>query len=252
MKNFRQNFRQYLINKYSLIKNIIRLYKISDEIGFDKIISLVNLFEKEYGHDQSVRLGKPVDAFLKPIPWYTYPAIEYLKQFDFSDKNIFEYGSGNSSIFWASLANSVTSVEKDASWFEVISKSQLSNLTIHLKEQKSEYVNFIENGNTPYDLIIIDGDYRYDCAEVAINYLSNDGLIILDDSERYPELCSTLREHDLIQVDFFGLAPIVYYTKTTSLFLQRTVPLKPLLGKLPHFGIGSLRREYDKSNNLKI
>ena len=58
-----------------------------------------------------------------------------------------------------------------------------------MKEQKSEYVNCIESGNILYDLIVIDGAYRYDCAEVAIKYLSNDGLIILDDSERYPELC---------------------------------------------------------------
>jgi hypothetical protein len=53
-------------------------------------------------------------------------------------------------------------------------------------------------------------------------------------------------------VDFFGLAPIVYYTKTTSLFLQKTFSLKPLSGKIPHFGIGSLRREYDRYDNIKI
>jgi hypothetical protein len=237
-----KDFRQYLINKYSLIKNIIYLCKMSNEIGLNQIISLINLFEKKYGHDQSVRLGKPVDAFLKPIPWYTYPAIEYLKQFDFSDKHIFEYGSGNSSIFWASLAKSVTSVEKDASWFEVISKSKPSNLNIHLKEQKSEYVNFIAHGNTLYDLVVIDGAYRYDCAKVAVKYLSDDGLIIVDNSERYPKLCSDIRSHDLIQVDFFGFGPINYYTWTTSLFFQRKFRLDPL-NKLPHFGIGSLCEE---------
>jgi hypothetical protein len=247
-----KNFRQHLINKYRTIKNIVRISKMSNEIGLDKIISIINLFENDYGHHQSVLLGKPVDSDLNPIPWYTYPAIEYLKQFDFSDKNIFEYGSGNSSIFWASLAKSVTSVEKDASWFEVISKSKSSNLNIILKEQKSEYVNCIESGNILYDLIVIDGAYRYDCAEVAIKYLSNDGLIILDDSERYPELCSALRNNNLIQVDFFGLTPIVYYTKTTSLFLQKTFSLKPLSGKSPHFGIGSLCREYDRYDNIKI
>ncbi|MEA5503468.1 hypothetical protein VB735_10165 [Halotia wernerae UHCC 0503] len=237
--------RQYLINKSRHLKNIIHLYKISSEIGFDKIISLINLFENEYGHQKSVRLGKPVDAFLNPLPWYTYPAIEYLKQFDFSNKNIFEYGSGNSSIFWSSLAKSVTSVEIDPLWFEVISKSKPSNLNIYLKEKKSEYVFFIENGNTPYDLVVIDGSYRYECSKAATKHLSDDGLIILDNSERYPKLCSDLRSHDLIQVDFFGFGPINYYTWTTSLFFQRKCRLRPL-NKLPHFGIGSLCQELDE------
>jgi hypothetical protein len=218
---------------------------MSNEIGLDKIISIINLVENDYGHHQSVLLGKPVDSDLNPIPWYTYPAIEYLKQFDFSDKNIFEYGSGNSSLFWASLAKSVTSVEKDASWFEVISKSKSSNLNIILKEQKSEYVNFIENGNILYDLIVIDGAYRYDCAKVAVKYLSDDGFIVVDNSERYPKLCSDIRNNNLIQVDFFGFGPINYYTWTTSLFFQRNCRLKPL-NKLPHFGIGGLCEEFDE------
>lgn len=240
-----KNFRQHLINKYRTIKNIVRISKMSNEIGLDKIISIINLFENDYGHHQSVLLGKPVDSDLNPIPWYTYPAIEYLKQFDFSDKNIFEYGSGNSSIFWASLAKSVTSLEKDASWFEVISKSKSSNLNIILKEQKSEYVNFIESGNILYDLIVIDGAYRYDCAKVAVKYLSDDGFIVVDNSERYPKLCSDIRNNNLIQVDFFGFGPINYYTWTTSLFFQRNCRLKPL-NKLPHFGIGSLCEEFDE------
>jgi hypothetical protein len=239
------NFKNYLGRKYRSLKNIFILYKMAGEIGFDKTVWLVNLFENEYGHHKSASLGKSVDNDLNPLPWYTYPAIEYLKQFDFKDKNIFEYGSGNSSIFWSSLANSVTSVEIDPAWFEIISKSKLSNLKIHLKEQKFEYANFIKEENKLYDLIVIDGSYRYDCARAAIHCIAEDGLIILDNSERYPALCSELRSHDLIQVDFFGLGPINYYTSTTSLFFQRKCKLNPL-NKLPYFGIGSLCKEYDE------
>lgn len=244
MHNIKKN-RLSLSNKYKTIKNIVRLLWMSYRIGFDKMMSLVNLVENEYGHQQSVQLGKPVDASLNPIPWYTYPAIEYLKQFDFVDKNIFEYGSGNSSIFWSLLAKSVTSVEIDPQWFEIISKSKSENLSIHLKEEQFEYVNFIGNDDKLYDLIVIDGAYRYECAKAAVKYISDDGLIILDNSERYPKLCSELRSHDLLQVDFFGLGPINYYTWTTSLFFQKQCRLKPL-NKLPYFGVGSLCEEFDE------
>jgi hypothetical protein len=240
-----KKIKPYLSNKLRILKDIAHLYQISYAVGFDKTISLVNLFENEYGHQKSVHLGKPVDASLNPIPWYTYPAIEYLKQFDFVDKHIFEYGSGNSSIFWSLLAKSVTSVEIDPEWFETISKSKSKNLSIHLKEEQFEYVDFIENANKLYDVIVIDGAYRYDCAKAAIKCISDDGLIILDNSERYPKLCSELRNHDLLQVDFFGLGPINYYTWTTSLFFQKRCRLKPLK-KLPCFGVGSLREEFDE------
>src|SRR5688572_10403591 len=50
----------------------------------------------------------------QPIPWYTYPAIEFIRQLDFSQSTVFEYGSGNSTMFWAASAARVISVEEDA------------------------------------------------------------------------------------------------------------------------------------------
>jgi hypothetical protein len=237
-------FRQYLIDRYRYLKNIIHILKIADRINLSNSISFIDIIENQYGHEKSVRLGKPVDTYSNPIPWYTYPAIEYLKQFDFADKNIFEYGSGNSSMFWAVMANSVTSVEIDPEWFEAICKIKSDKLAIHLKQDKIEYVNFIQNGNKLYDLIVIDGAYRYECAKVAVKNIADDGLIILDNSERYPTLCAELRTHDLLQVDFFGFGPINYYTWTTSLFFKNQCRLNPL-NKLPQFGIGSLCEEFD-------
>ena len=240
----------FLGKTYKNLKNIVFLYRMSFQIGIDNVISIINLIENEYGHQKSVDLGKPVDGSLNPIPWYTYPAIEYLKQFDFSNKSIFEYGSGNSSIFWSSLAGSVTSVETDSSWFEVTHKIKPHNLKIYLKKERLEYVNSIMEDNCFYDVIVIDGSYRYDCARIAAKCLSIDGFIILDDSERYPEICSILRNNDLIQVDFLGLSPIVYYTKTTSLFFKRQFRLDILSDKSPYFSIGSLCHLYDENDNL--
>src|SRR5262245_31531933 len=71
-----------------------------------------------YGHLKSVRAGRSVDAAGRPIPWYTYPAIEYLRQLDLSEKTVFEYGSGNSTLFWAECAARVVTVEDDERWSE--------------------------------------------------------------------------------------------------------------------------------------
>ena len=48
---------------------------------------------------KSLKLGKPVDNKMNPIPWWTYPVIDYLNQFNFNDEIIFEYGPGNGT-YW--------------------------------------------------------------------------------------------------------------------------------------------------------
>ena len=58
-----------------------------------------------YGHLRSVRAASPVDAAGKPIPWYTYPAIDFLRQLDLSERTVFDiHGSGKSTLFWAARA----------------------------------------------------------------------------------------------------------------------------------------------------
>jgi len=70
------------------------------------------------GQYNSLKQGKPVDSFNNPLPWITYPCIEYLNQFDFSNETVFEYGSGGSTKwFLNNKSKKVISVEDDISWF---------------------------------------------------------------------------------------------------------------------------------------
>jgi len=75
-----------------------------------------------YGHLNSVSKKRSIDAGGEPIPWYTYPAIEYIKQLDFRYKSVFEYGAGNSTIFWSRIADHAVSVEDDEIWHETVSR----------------------------------------------------------------------------------------------------------------------------------
>ena len=45
-----------------------------------------------YGYDRSLRERSCVDKDGNAVPWMTYPAIEYLSQFDFSENTLFEWG----------------------------------------------------------------------------------------------------------------------------------------------------------------
>ena len=49
------------------------------------------MWQKEFAVERSMDEKLCRDRDGNPIPWYTYPVIEYLTQFDYTDKKIFEY-----------------------------------------------------------------------------------------------------------------------------------------------------------------
>jgi hypothetical protein len=69
--------------------------------------------------------------------------------------------------------------------------------------------------------------------------LAENGLIILDNSERHPAATQYLRSQNFIQVDFYGFAPIVSFTGVTSFFFSRKFDFKPFNERMPVDPIGS-------------
>lgn len=187
-----------------------------------------------------------VDKEGNPIPWYTYPAIEYLRRFNFSDKTIFEWGSGYSSLFWAKRAKEIVSIDDSQKWADIVFKNKLVNQKIILLEEKKDYVESILDQNKKFDVIVIDGKYRYECAKLAINCLSKGGIIILDNSDWFPKTVSMLRDHDLFQVDFSGFGPGNGYTWTTSLFFSLDINLNDLCSNHPLQPVGGLKEYGDE------
>jgi hypothetical protein len=224
------------------IRQSQKLLNYAKTIGFDRLFWTIETVELEYGHFLSFDKKKPLSKNGEPIPWYTYPALEYLNQLDFKDKDIFEYGAGNSSFFWAKRSKYVVSIESDKEWFDSIKNEINPNQKIILFEEEKDYINSILLNSRKYDLIVIDGLHRLACSRLAVQCLTSGGLIILDNSDWFPETARTLREADLIQIDFTGIGPINYYTWTTSIFLDRNFAMKSRSNLQPEHGIGSLRQ----------
>lgn len=190
--------------------------------GFQVIKTLFH----EQGFLKSVLAAKPVGPHGEAIPWFTYPAIEYLKQFDFSDKIVFEYGSGNSSIFWAQRAKEVIAVESDRPWFEHVAKMRPPNLLLILEDGKEAYVSSISRQDRKFDVIVIDGRWRNACTTTCVDFLADHGMIIFDNSDRQYEGCNKLRAKGFFQVDFNGFSPINGYASTTSIFIRASTELQ--------------------------
>jgi len=119
-------------------------------------------------------------------------------------------------------------------------------LDIRWRDEGEIYENAIFEDDKKYDVIVVDGKRRAECAAAAVKALKDGGMIILDDSDRintseeYVNAVAALRKADLIQVDFYGFCPMNNYTKTTSLFLSRDFNFESLYKVQPINGWGNL------------
>jgi len=84
----------------------------------------------------------------------------------------------------------------------IVSKNKLGNQEIILLDKKSDYITSILSQNKKFDIIIIDGKYRYECSKNAVKCMSEGGLIILDNSDWFPKTARPLRKQNLIEIYF--------------------------------------------------
>ena len=166
-----------------------------------------------------------VDVDGNAIPWVTYSFIDFIKNRLHKDLSIFEYGSGNSTIFYAERAKRVVSVEHDEAWFKriVATKPGNSQMIFTKLETGGEYAQKAKLLAEQFDLIIVDGRDRVNCCKESVHALSDKGVIILDDSERteYEEARRFLLGRGFKELPFTGISPGLFYLKATSVFYQK-------------------------------
>ncbi len=210
-----------------------RLYRTKKAVATN-----YKILRDDYGQWKSFWNSKCLDKDGIIVPWFTYPAIEYIKQLDLSDKRVLEYGSGYSTIFWANRTKGVVAIEDDKSWYEKLKPQMPTNVNYIRVENKEEYVAAVSKVEGEFDIIINDGIYRYDCAMASRAKLADGGIIILDNSDWCTKTCAYYRDTDLIEVDMAGFTPLNAYTMTTSFFFSRNVKLKPAHDRQPILAVG--------------
>ncbi|PTQ95873.1 hypothetical protein C8P68_105384 [Mucilaginibacter yixingensis] len=182
--------------------------------GYLKDIGWFNAFDEQ----------KPIDAFGQPIPWVTYSFIDFIKDRIKKEHQVFEFGSGNSTYFYAKYAGNVVSVEHDAAWYKKIQGSKPANSEmIYCELQKDgDYCRMPIALNKKFDIIIVDGRDRVNCCIQAVEALTPGGVVVLDDSERefYAEGVEFLKKAGFKQLSFSGISPGLFYLKATSVFYK--------------------------------
>lgn len=208
-----------------MLKRVLSPYTL---LNPDKLKVILSLGFKGYlaekGWFKAFETKSSVDFNGDPIPWVTYSFIDFIKERITKQHDVFEFGSGNSTLFYSKYAKHVSAVEHDKEWYEKCKNTNLENaaLIYCTLEAGGEYCKSAITTGKKFHMIIVDGRDRVNCCKQAIHALTADGVIILDDTERpkYQEAILFLKEKGFKHIAFTGMAPGLIYAKSTSIFYK--------------------------------
>lgn len=188
------------------------------------------MFSIDSGHFLSSFRRAAVDKKGEPLPWYSYPCIDFLKSRTYEGKRILEFGGGQSTVWWSSRAEFVVTFEADKDWVNKLSDLNIPNLALHQVsiDNPSDLLNQIRkicrNGAyRPFDVVIIDGLWwRKALIPVAIEMVSETGVIVCDNADQEDfGFYKGFLESGLKRVDFVGIAPGTLSPECTSIYFSK-------------------------------
>jgi hypothetical protein len=206
--------------------------KLSRIIKFFLDVKMLKVFYsmkyKGYLYDRgwiaSYALARPVNKNGEPRPWVTHSFFDFIVPRLTSKLNIFEYGSGNSTLYYASKVNTVTSVESDEAWYRLIEKKMPQNVSLFYKPQNmlEQYIESCKVQAKHFDLIIVDGLSRYECAKASLQGLNDQGVVVLDNSNwsEHKKIYDLLSDNRFRFIDFWGVAPGSTKINCTTIFYR--------------------------------
>lgn len=136
----------------------------------------------------STGVRRLVSRELPDLPWISYDAQQFLGASLTRDSRVLEFGSGMSTAWWAARAGEVIAIEGSTEWRDIVVKRLSSmgvgNAKLRLAPTRSEYLDLPSAlKGDGFDLLIVDGEYRADCVEIALSCLRPGGMVYLDNSD---------------------------------------------------------------------
>lgn len=122
-------------------------------------------------------------------PWISYDATKRLDAFMAeAPRSVLEFGSGNSTIWFAKRAAVLHTVEHNAEWHRrvqgLLAGTSKRGTVIHeLREREEDYTTFRANSDQQWDIILIDGIWRLPVARYHVDKLAPSGILYLDNSD---------------------------------------------------------------------
>jgi len=170
----------------------------------------------------SLNRGFPSDEKGNPVPWISYPATIFLANRVRNTFSVFEFGTGYSTLWWSCHAGSVVTCEHDAYWAQTIKSKIPENVEMITTPLDAHDPQTIAHTGRRFDIVVVDGRKRAECAVQAVSSLKEAGVLVWDDTDRdrYQAGVETLLSIGFRKLDFVGLSPLVSELKQTSIFYK--------------------------------
>jgi hypothetical protein len=211
----------FILKKFSKNKLFERILNNEEK---QAIKSINNGFLSEIGWWNSWRTREPQDANGKPLPWVTYSYIHFIEERLTKEMVVFEFGTGNSTLFYSNIVKQIDSVEHDEEWYKKMNHVLPKNANIFFEklEYGGDYSKMAFQMKKKYELISVDGRDRVNSLMSSLQALTSNGVLVLDDSERkaYQKGIEFLRSQGFKRLDFWGISPGLFYKKCTSIFYR--------------------------------
>lgn len=178
----------------------------------------------EDGWFRSFDAGRPVDADGRPLPWLTYPAIDFLGGRIAATMSVFEFGCGWGTLWWAARVAKVTACEHDEAWAHEVEERAPRNVTLLHEplDRDGSYCRAAARRAERFDIIVIDGRDRTHCALRSVAALAPGGIFVWDNTDRtrYEAGLRALASQGFRQVDFIGMVPGTTVKSQTSILYR--------------------------------
>lgn len=102
-------------------------------------------------------------------------------------KNCLEWGSGNSTMYFPrenSFIKKWLAIEHNKTYYELLNDKLPVNAEIKVVESSNKYIRFPLYLDYKFDFILVDGNFRDECMEIAFQVVEKDGIILLHDAFR--------------------------------------------------------------------
>ena len=171
------------------------------------------------------------------LPWWPYAAIERCAQLVTPASRVFEFGSGGSTLFLARRAGNVACLEDSPGWCEAVraalGRIGAAHVMVHEAtlpqgpKDNDAWQTYLTPMQGQYDLIVVDGQdegmafgrpgsMRDRCFLHSENFIKPGGVILVDDSWRYPHLRTASRARRVETLASVG--PCRYGVTTSDLY----------------------------------
>jgi hypothetical protein len=162
------------------------------------------------------------------VPLLGFSVLDWINSYDWSEYQYIEFGSGSSTNYMADRFKVVNTIETDSYYFYKTLYRKKNNVNCYIYTTDDLELGRYEISITDKTIVMIDSQNNRFLTTKTMLEKGTPNIVLLDNSEWYPNTCKMLYEKGYSEIPFWGIRPEEDHDKCTSVFIRTgyTLPEK--------------------------